>query len=311
MDKPEIVFVGGGPEWYVQRFADDFFLHRLPDGNAGGLNDQVRSRVRALVAAGPVSAELIAALPRLELIANAGAGYDKVDMDAAARRSIAVTNTPGVTDECVADLAMALLLAVARDVLRGDRFVRAGKWTQNSYPLVRKVGGRKVGILGMGRIGRAIARRAAAFNMPVGYHNRKPLESEAYTYFNSLPELAAWADVLVVACPGGTATHHLVDRAVLKALGSEGIVVNISRGAVIDEQAMIEALEQGEIAGAGLDVFEHEPFVPERLMSLENVVLMPHRGGGTIETWEDACDLVKANLSAFFESRALLTPVAG
>src|SRR5690606_33609740 len=138
-----------------------------------------------------------------------------------------------------------------------------------------------------------------------------PLESEAYTYFNSLPELAAWADVLVVACPGGTATHHLVDRAVLKALGSEGIVVNISRGAVIDEQAMIEALEQGEIAGAGLDVFEHEPFVPERLMSLENVVLMPHRGGGTIETWEDACDLVKANLSAFFESRALLTPVAG
>ncbi|WP_436644482.1 2-hydroxyacid dehydrogenase [Microbaculum sp. FT89] len=311
MTKPEIVFVGGGPDWYIQRFADDFRLHRLPDGDASVLDEDVRNRVRALLAAGPVPATLMEALPRLELIANAGAGYDMIDMEAARRRSIAVTNTPDVTDDCVADLALALILAVARDVLRGDRFVRSGKWLQAGYPLVRKVGGRKVGILGMGRIGKAIAKRAAAFDMTVAYHNRRPLEDGEHTYFKSLPELADWSDVLVVACPGGAETHHLVDRTVMQALGSEGIVANISRGTVIDEQALIEALEQGVIAGAGLDVFEHEPKVPERLTRLDNVVLMPHRGGGTIETWEDACDLAKANLAAFFAARPLLTRVTG
>jgi len=309
MPKPEIVFVGGGPDWYVRRFAEDFTLHRLPDGDAGALAEDVRKRVRALLAAGPVTERLISALPNLAMIANAGAGYDKIDMEAAARRSIAVTNTPDVTDDCVADMALALLLAVARDIVVGDRFVRAGKWMEGSYPLVRKIGGRKVGILGMGRIGRAIAKRAAAFGMVVGYHNRRAVPDSAHTYFDSLNGLAAWADVLVVACPGGDATYHLVDGKVLEALGSAGIVVNISRGTVIDEGALIDALERRVIAGAGLDVFEKEPEVPERLIRLDNVVLMPHRGGGTIETWEDACDLAKANLSAFFEGRPLPTPI--
>ena len=311
MSKPEIAFVGGGPDWYIQRFADDFLLHRLPDGDASILDEDVRRRIRVLLAAGPVPTTLIEALPRLELIANAGVGYDKIDMEAARARSIAVTNTPEVTDDCVADMALALFLAVARDVLRGDRFVRQGKWSQGSYPLVRKVGGRKLGILGMGQIGRTIAKRAKAFNMTVGYHNRRPLENEEHAYFTSLTDLAAWADVLVVACPGGTATHHLVDRKVLQALGSHGIVVNISRGTVIDEAALIEALEEGVIAGAGLDVFEHEPEVPERLMRLDTVVMMPHRGGGTIETWEDACDLAKENIAAFLDGRPLLTPITG
>lgn len=309
LSKPEIVFVGGGPDWYIQRFAQDFRLHRLPDGDPANLPLVVRERVRAVLAAGTVSGNLIASLPQLRLIANAGAGYDKIDMSAIAQRSIALTNTPDVTDDCVADLALALILAVARDLLRGDRFVRSGEWPLRGYPLVRKLGGRKVGILGMGRIGRAIAKRAAAFDMVVGYHNRRRVEDEAQIYFSSLPDLAGWSDVLVVACPGGAATHHLVDRAVLRALGPKGIIVNISRGTVIDEQAMIEALEEGTIAGAGLDVFEHEPEVPGRLMRLDNVVLMPHRGGGTIETWEEACDLAKANLTAFFEGRPLLTPI--
>lgn len=309
MSKPEIVFVGGGPDWYIQRFADDFTLHRLPDGDAGQLAQDVRDRIQAVLAAGPVSANLIASLPRLELIANAGAGYDKVDMAAAARRSIAVTNTPDVTDECVADLALALMLAAARHLVAGDRFVREGKWLHGRFPLVHKVGERKVGILGMGRIGQAITKRTAAFGMTTAYHNRQPLADNPHTYFDSLIGLAQWSDILVVACPGGEATRHLVNRAVLESLGPQGIVVNIARGTVIDEQAMIEALEKGTIAGAALDVFEHEPEVPEQLMRMDNVVLMPHRGGGTIETWEDACDLAKANLTAFFEGRPLPSQV--
>ncbi|MCY0150180.1 2-hydroxyacid dehydrogenase [Hoeflea sp. G2-23] len=309
MPKPEIVFVGGGPDWYIQRFADDFILHRLHDGDASKLEQDVRERVRAILAAGPVTELLINSLPKLELIVNAGAGYDKIDMDAAIQRSIAVTNTPDVTDACVADLALALILATARDLIAGDRFVRSGRWLQEGYPLVRKVGGRRVGILGMGRIGRAIAKRAAAFDMSIGYHNRRPVPDQTHTYFDSLIKLANWSDILVVACPGGRATYHLIDRAVLEALGSDGIIVNISRGSVIDEQAMINALDEGTIAGAGLDVFEHEPAVPQRLLQMDNVVLMPHRGGGTIETWEDACDLAKANLSAFFAGQPLMTPI--
>ncbi len=309
MTKPEIVFVGSGPDWYMTRFAEDFRLHHLPDGKAADLDPAVAARIEAMVGAGPVRAELIDALPHLRLIANAGAGYDKLDLDAARRRNLTVTNTPDVTDGCVADLAIGLLLAVARDIVRGDRFVRQGKWLAGGYPLVPRVHGRRLGILGMGRIGRAIARRAQGFDMSVAYHNRRPVEGVDHAYFASPVELAENCDYLVVACPGGAATHHLVDRKVLDALGPKGIVVNIARGTIIDEAALVEALEEGRIAGAGLDVFQHEPKVPARLMALDNVVLMPHRGGGTMETWEDACDLVKANLSAFFAGKPVLTPI--
>ncbi|QIE55528.1 2-hydroxyacid dehydrogenase [Pikeienuella piscinae] len=309
MSKPEILFVGDGPDWYLQRFAQDFVLHRLPGGGAAALDPAVAARVEALVAAGPVDAALIDALPALRLIANAGAGYEKVDVAAAGRRNIPVTNTPDVTDGCVADLALGLLLAVGREIVRGDRFVRDGRWSSGGYPLARRFHGRRMGVLGLGRIGQAIAARARAFDMSIAYHNRRKVPGVDAVHHPSLLSLAAACDYLVVACPGGDATHHLVDRAALEALGPDGIVVNISRGAVIDEQALIEALETGAIAGAGLDVFEHEPEVPERLKALENVVLTPHRGGGTVETWEAACDLVKANLRAFFDGKPLLTPI--
>lgn len=310
MKKPEIVFVGTGPDWYIERFAKDFTLHLLPDGDPKALAGEVAGRVEALVGAGPVNAALMDALPGLRLIANAGAGYEKIDIDAAAHRGITVTNTPDVTDGCVADLALGLLLTVARQITTGDRFVREGKWPGGSYPLVARVHGRSMGILGLGRIGHAIARRAQAFDMPVAYHNRRRIEGIAFSYYETPAALAAAVDFLVVACPGGDATRHIVDAAVLSALGPKGIVVNISRGSIIDEAALITALENGVIAGAGLDVFEHEPHVPARLAALENVVLMPHRGGGTFETWEDACDLVKANLTAFFTGDPLPTPIA-
>lgn len=310
MEKPEIVFLGNGPEWYLDRFAQKFTVHRLDDGDVGRLAPEVAARVEALVSAAPAGRPVIDTLPRLRLIANPGAGYEKIDTEAAAARDIALTNTPGVTNGCVADMAFALLLAVGRHVLAGDRHVRAGRWPEAAYPLVHRVHGRRMGILGLGEIGMAIACRAEAFYMPVSYHNRHPRPGAPYRYHPTLLGLAAASDILVVACPGGEATRHLVDAGVLQALGRGGTVVNISRGTVIDETALVAALTDGTIAGAGLDVFEHEPYVPQTLLDLPNVVLMPHRGGGTFETWEEAADLTIANLEAFFGGRPLLSPVA-
>ncbi len=309
-DKPEILFVGGMPDWFVERLARDFTvlaLDRAKDRTA--YLEEVAPRVRVIAAAGPVDRGLIEALPRLGLIAGMGAGYERLDVAAALERGVLVTNTPGVTDECVADMAFALLLAAGRQIVAGDRFVRSGKWLGAAYPLVPRVSGRRLGILGLGRIGLAIARRGEAFRMPVAYHNRHPRGDVAYKHYKNLEALAEASDYLVVACPGGPGTHHIVDAAVLKALGPKGIVVNIARGSIIDEKALLAALQSGAIAAAGLDVFELEPQMDEAFHKLDNVVLMPHRGGGTFETWEDACDLVKANLSQFLKDGTVLTPV--
>jgi hydroxypyruvate reductase len=309
MDKPEIVFLGTGPDWYMDRFAQRFTLHVAPGGDAARLSPEVAGRVEALVSAAPVGQAVLDALPRLRLIANPGVGYEKIDTRAAAARGIELTNTPVVTNGCVADMAFALLLALGRHILQGDRHVRSGRWPEQAYPLVPRVHGRRMGIVGLGEIGMAIARRAEGFDMPVAYHNRRARPDVVYRYYPTLLELAAESDILVVACPGGAATRHLVDAGVLKALGPRGMVVNISRGTVIDESALIAALRDGTIAGAGLDVFEHEPAVPASLRELSNVVLMPHRGGGTFETWEEAADVAIENLEAFFAGKPLLTPV--
>jgi lactate dehydrogenase-like 2-hydroxyacid dehydrogenase len=205
-------------------------------------------------------------------------------------------------------MAFALLLAAGRGIAAGDRFVRAGKWTQGAFPLMPRVHSRTMGILGLGRIGQAIARRASAFDMPVLYHNRRPIPGVA-GYRDSAESLARDCDILVVACPGGEATRHLVDAAVLRALGPAGILVNIARGSIVDEAALVDALRAGTIAAAGLDVFDHEPEVPVALAALENVVLMPHRGGGTIETWQECADMVIANLRAHFAGTALPNPI--
>lgn len=309
VSKPEVLIVGTGPDWYLERIARDFTLHQIVEGNPSLLDRTVADRIEALIGAAPVGVDLMNALPRLRLIANSGAGYEKIDTEAAFHRNIIVTNTPDVTDGCVADMAFGLLLAVTRQIVRGDRFVRASRWLDEGYPLVRRVHGGRMGILGLGRIGLAIAKRAAGFDMPVSYHNRRPRTDVTFKRYGSLTELAAQSDFLVVACPGGPETRHIVNAEVLKALGPDGYIVNISRGAVIDEEALIAALKNGDIAGAGLDVFEDEPNVPDEFMSFDNVVLMPHRGGGTTETWEDACDLIKANLAAFFAGQAPPTPI--
>ncbi len=252
---------------------------------------------------------LIEALPRLAVIANFGVGVDTIDLQAARERGVAVSNTPDVLTGCVADLAFGLLIDVARRLSAADRFVRRGDWPQGQFPLATRVWGKKLGIVGLGRIGNAIARRAGGFDMTVRYHNRRLVENSPYDYEASLPALAAWADFLVVACAGGAATRHLVSREVIDALGPAGFLVNISRGSVVDEPALVEALREGRIAGAALDVFEDEPNVPPALMGLDSVVLLPHIASATNETRQAMADCVLANLRSWFDSGRLLTPV--
>ena len=308
---PSVVLLGSGPDWYVSRFRDPAWtLHHLPDGDTANLAPGVADQVQAVIASRPVDAGLIAALPRLRLIAIPGAGYERIDLEAARARGVTVVNAPGTTDGCVADMAFALLLAVARRIVAGDRYVREGRWPGGVFSLAPRLHGRRMGILGLGGIGMAIARRAAGFDIPVSYHNRRPRPDVAFRYHATPRDLAAAVDVLMIACPGGAATRHLVDAQVLEALGPRGIVLNIARGTVVDEDALIRALENGAIAGAGLDVFEHEPQVPARLLALDNVVLMPHRAGGTVETWEDVCDAAKAALHALFRGDTLPGRVA-
>ncbi len=252
---------------------------------------------------------LMEAMPRLAVIANFGVGIDTIDLEAARERGVAVSNTPDVLTDCVADLALGLVIDVARRLSAVDRFVRRGDWPKGQFPLATRVWGKKLGIVGLGRIGAAIARRAGGFDMPVRYHSRRLVENSPYEYEASVTALASWADFLVVACAGGAATRHLVSREVIEALGAGGYLVNISRGSVVDEAALVEALQAGRIAGAALDVFEDEPNVPPVLFALDNVVLLPHIASATHETRQAMADCVLANLRSWFDSGRLVTPV--
>ena len=252
-------------------------------------------------------AALIAALPQLKVISSFGVGLDTLDLEAARARGIAVGYTPDVLNDCVADTAFALLMDVARRISAADRFVRRGDWLKGQFPTATKVSGKRLGILGMGRIGRVIARRASGFDMEVRYHNRRPLTDVDYGYAASLKELAAWCDFLVIASAGGAETQGLVSAEVLDALGPQGYLVNISRGTVVDEAALVDALTHKRIAGAGLDVFAQEPQVPAALMALDNVVLLPHLASNTHETRAAMAQRVEDNLSAFFAGRPLVS----
>lgn len=252
-------------------------------------------------------AALIAALPNLKVISSFGVGLDAIDLEAARARGVVVGYTPDVLNDCVADTAFGLVMDVARRFSEADRFVRRGDWLQGQFPLATKVSGKKLGILGMGRIGRVIARRASGFDMDVRYHNRKPLSDVDHVYADSLKALAEWADFLVVASAGGAETRGLVSREILDALGPTGYLINISRGTVVDEQALVDALKDGRIAGAGLDVFEDEPKVPEALFALDNVVLLPHLASNTHETRAAMAQRVEDNLAAFFAGRPLVS----
>lgn len=256
-------------------------------------------------------AELMDALPDLKAICSWGVGYETIDVQAARQRGVQVSNTPDVLTDCVADLAWGLMIAGARRMSLGDRYVRAGRWGQvhGSIPLGVRVSGKKLGIVGLGRIGQAIARRGDGFDMEVRYHNRRARADVPYGYEASLVELARWADFLVVATVGGAGTRHLVNREVIEALGPKGIIVNIARGPVIDEQALTAALESGKLGCAALDVFEYEPNVPDALKTSDNTVLLPHIGSATYETRLAMEDLMLQNLQAHFQTGKLVTPV--
>ncbi len=257
-----------------------------------------------------VDAALMAALPRLGAVINFGVGYDTTDVDAAAEHGVQVSNTPDVLTDCVADTAVGLMIDTLRRFSAADRYLRDGRWpVDGNYPLTRQVSNTRVGILGMGRIGGAIAKRLSAFGCTISYHNRNRVEGSPYTYAASPVELAGAVDVLVVAAAGGSGTRQLVGRDVLDALGADGYLVNIARGSVVDEDALVEALTQGRLAGAGLDVFTDEPHVPEALIALENVVLLPHVGSGTVETRAAMEALTLRNLDAFLADGTLVTPV--
>lgn len=255
--------------------------------------------------------EMLDALPALEAVCSWGVGYETLDVEAMRRRGVVVSNTPDVLDDCVADLAWALLLATARRVAAGDRYVKEGHWRQiGQFPLSTRVSRKRMGILGLGRIGAAIARRGAGFGMEVRYTGRAPHAGQALEFMADLRALAAWSDFLMVACAGGPSTRHLVDADVLRALGPTGILVNIARGTVVDQKAMVKALARGELGGAGLDVLDGEPAVPAELMSMDQVVMMPHVGSATYETRADMAALVLRNVETFMESGRLLTGIS-
>lgn len=312
MKSDEILSVGPFYAPSYESMERDFTVHKLWQAeDRAALIAEVGGRVRALQtsASQGADAKLMDALPKLEIISHFGVGVDSVDLDAAKKRGVIVTNTPDVLNECVADLAMGLTLATLRRISLGDRYVRAGSWLKGALPLAQKVGGKTMGILGYGRIGKAIAKRAEAFGMHIVYHGRRPQEGVAHKYYASLAAMARDCDVLMVICPGGAATYHIVNAEVLEALGSKGTLINVARGSVVDEAALVKALAEGKLGAAGLDVFENEPRVPEALFAMDQVVLQPHVGSATHETRKAMGDLTVDNLRAFFAGKPVLTPV--
>ncbi|MEO6395993.1 MAG: 2-hydroxyacid dehydrogenase [Devosia sp.] len=289
--------------------AAGYTVHRLFEAaDRDALLARLAPSVRA-IAGGGVDGQLMDRLPKLEIIANFGVGYDSIDTKAAKQRNIRVTNTPNVLNDAVAELAIGLMIALARRIPQADQFVRQGKWTKGGLPLLGELGGKTVGMVGLGRIGKEIAARAQAMKMRVVYHGRHRQHDEPFIYYDDLAEMARDADWLVIIAPGGKATEKLVSRDVLSALGPDGYLVNMARGSLVDEAALVDLLKSGGLGGAALDVFENEPLVPEALFALDNVVLSPHQGSATRQTRDKMGALVVANLDAHFAGEPLLSAV--
>jgi D-3-phosphoglycerate dehydrogenase len=312
-DRPEVLILISLIEPWHDELAREFtvrYVARAADRAAAVRGHAVN--IRAIITNSTVGTDraLIASLPRLEIIALFSAGYEGVDVAAARERGVAVTNAPGANAAAVADLALGLALAVQREIPRRDRELRAGRWDE-VRSLTRTLTGKRLGLIGLGHVAKAIARRAAAFDMPIAYTKRTPDPTSPHRYVDGVEALARESDVLVVACPGGPATRHLVNARVLDALGPSGYLVNVARGSIVDTAALVDALERRSIAGAGLDVYEGEPELPERLRRLDNAVLMPHTAGFTHEAFRASFELMRENLRAHFAGRALLTPIGG
>jgi lactate dehydrogenase-like 2-hydroxyacid dehydrogenase len=295
-------------------FSDQFVLHQFETiGDLERLTPEVAAKVRGLAVTYNTvrgDAKTLARFPKLEIVSAFGVGYDHIDAAYARDHNIMVTNTPDVLTEEVADIAMGLLICTLREFIKADKYLRSGLWHAQQYPLsVGSLRDRKVGMVGMGRIGQAIARRLEASKVPVVYHTRNPAPGLSYKHYPDLTEMAKAVDTLVVIVPGGPATTKMVNADVMKALGPRGVIINIARGTVVDEQALIAALKSGTILAAGLDVFEKEPNVPDELKAMQNVVLLPHIGSASVVTRNAMDQLVVDNLKAWFAGRPPLTPV--
>ncbi len=313
MKSLDVLMPGEGMKLIGDEIAKRLPLHRLwLEPNPESWFAEWGSRVHALAMTGGHAAiddAYMGRLPNLEIISSFGVGYDHIDARAAARRGIIVTNTPGVLDDEVADTAVGLMIMTVRQLPQAERYLRAGRWLKGAFPLTASLRGRTVGIVGLGRIGKAIATRVSAFGLTVVYHGRNPQTDVAYRYFPSLVDMAKASDILIVVAPGGAATRHLINAEVLEALGPDGVLVNISRGSLIDEKALIEALRTGKILAAGLDVYENEPSVPEELIALDNAVLLPHVGSASVKIRQAMAQCVVDNLFAWADGKPPLTPV--
>jgi lactate dehydrogenase-like 2-hydroxyacid dehydrogenase len=312
-DKADVVMFGPKPIIEEALTKAGFPLHKAwaaPDQDAfiAAIAPKVRA-IAAVAGHGPVDGALMARFPKLEIVSSFGVGYDHIDAKWAGAHGVVVTNTPDVLNEEVADTALGLLLATVRHLPQAERYLRAGNWGKHGdYQLTPSLRDRTVGIVGMGRIGKAIARRLDAMKVPVVYHSRRPTDVP-YKHYPNLIEMARAADVLLVITPGGAATRNLINAEVLEALGPKGILINMARGSVVDEPALIKALQGKKILSAGLDVFANEPQVPQELIEMENVVLLPHVGSGSVETRRAMDQLVADNIISWFAGKGPLTPV--
>ncbi len=312
MSKPTVLMIGAYPQWDMEPLERDFDLRKLwlaPDKEA--FLDEAAPEARAIATRGELgaSAALIDRCPRLEIVSCYGVGVDAIDLDRARARGVRVTNTPDVLTEDVADFAFALVLAHLRKVIEGDAHVRSGAWSAGALPLGASFRGKTLGVLGFGRIGRAIARRAEGFGVAIAYCDVAPAPGSAYAYHDGAVALAKASDILIAAVSGGEATRGIIGAAVFEALGPAGLFVNVSRGSVVDEPALIDALERKRIGAACLDVFWNEPNIDKRLLAFDNVLVQPHQSSGTVETRKAMGKLVRDNLEAHFAGRPLLTPV--
>lgn len=308
-----VLAVGGYSDADVAAFQDAFAVHIVPDlAGLAALPEADRARIEGLGFKGhdALDGKIMDLLPGLKVIANFGVGYDAINIEDATARGITVTNTPDVLNDDVADLAVALLISESRHMNGAEAWLRAGEWAKGgSYPVARKMSGRKVGVLGLGRIGHEIANRLAAFKCEIHYFSRSEKGTPGWQWHGDAVALAAAVDDMVISVVGGPATEGLVSGEVIAALGADGIIVNISRGSVVDEAALLDALENGRLRGAGLDVFHDEPRVDPRFMALSNVTLLPHIGSATVETRAAMGKLQRDNLRAVLDGAPAITPV--
>jgi lactate dehydrogenase-like 2-hydroxyacid dehydrogenase len=312
MTKPEILMMGPYPAWDLEDLESNYKVHKLWEAtDRAAFLSEVGGNVRAIATRGEIgaSAELMKALPGLEIVSCYGVGTDAIDLSHAKANGIRVTNTPNVLTADVADIGVGLLLAVARQIPHADKYVRDGRWRSANMHLVTRVHGKNVGIVGMGRIGVEVAKRLAAFDCPIAYFDINQRDDLPYTFVPDLTALAEQSEFVIVTLAGGASTQGIINADVLRALGRDGILINISRGSTVDEAALLDALERNVIKGAGLDVFWNEPNIDERFLTLENVVVQPHHASGTVETRQAMGKLVRDNLAAHFARQPLLTPV--